>query len=76
MANKIFVKDEMPIKAEFTSAIQNFFHATVSKVNFSATETLDILKKWLTENTDDKLNNFISQGILSVHKAWDLKLRL
>ena len=57
IANSIWHKNSMIFQADFIQRNQEYFDADVRAVNFSDSETLNLINGWIEEKTNGKISN-------------------
>ncbi len=63
IANSIWYRTGLAVKADFTALCQNKFDALVREMDFSSPEAAEIINKWVADNTRDKIKSIIDPPI-------------
>lgn len=51
IANSIWIKENFPVEDDFIATNQNYFNASVRRLNFSDPSSANIINNWVKENT-------------------------
>lgn len=61
IANAIFTNQSVKIKPDFVNTNRSFYEATVEAVDFTRTETVGIINKWASDNTNGLIEKVIEK---------------
>jgi len=61
IANAIFFEQSFPVKQEFFNVNQNFYDAEVSSLDFSNSQSVDVINNWVANKTNNKIEEIIDQ---------------
>ncbi|KAJ3646723.1 hypothetical protein Zmor_024298 [Zophobas morio] len=65
-ANKVYIRDNFPIKEEFKTIATNYFSSYLENINFkNGTAAAQTINKWIEEQTDNKIRDLITSDALS-----------
>ncbi|XP_065334642.1 uncharacterized protein LOC135935939 [Cloeon dipterum] len=59
IANKIYVKQNFPILAEYSKALKKFFKVEAENVVFTDPSTADKMNEWVSKETNNKITNLV-----------------
>ncbi|SFT04960.1 serpin B [Porphyromonadaceae bacterium NLAE-zl-C104] len=61
IANAIFTNQSVKINPDFVNTNRSFYEATVEAVDFTRTETVGIINKWASDNTNGLIDKVIEK---------------
>ncbi|RZC36281.1 Serpin domain containing protein, partial [Asbolus verrucosus] len=65
-ANKMYVKEDFPIKQSFKQAATEIYHSDVENIDFTQSQkAAKTMNSWVEKQTNNKIKNLISPNILS-----------
>ena len=66
VANKIYAKDDFKINKEFVNNLAKYFRSEIELTDFSkAPESAIKINSWVSNNTNNKINNIIDPASIS-----------
>lgn len=60
IANSIWNREGFPVKQDFINVNKEYFDAEVQTLDFSNTESVDIINNWVKDKTNDKIEQIIN----------------
>lgn len=61
IANAIFFEQSFPVKQEFFTVNKNFYDAEVNSLDFSNSQSVDVINNWVANKTNNKIEEIIDQ---------------
>ena len=61
IANSIFFEESFPVKQEFFNVNKNYYDAEVQSLDFSNSQSVDVINNWVADKTNDKIDKIIDQ---------------
>ena len=60
IANSLWVKNGFPVKPEYITVNQQYFHATADNVDMAVSSTADRINQWAADNTNDLIKKVVT----------------
>jgi serpin B len=61
VANSIWYRKEYTVLPDFIARNQSYYHAEVQPVDFAAATCKDVINKWVSDNTNKKIDKIVDQ---------------
>ncbi len=61
IANSIWYRDDFYVEEDFLNINKTYYDAEVAKLNFSDPASVDIINRWVSDKTHDKIDKIIEQ---------------
>jgi serine protease inhibitor len=59
LANSIWYRDDFQVLDEFIETNRKYFNAEVAEIDFSDPETVNVINKWIEDNTEGKIKEML-----------------
>ena len=63
IANSIWIREGFSVEKEFIDLNSTYFHAEIDNLDFSKSESVDIINDWVADATNDKIKTIIDDRI-------------
>lgn len=61
VANAVWIEQTFPVKAPFINALQEYYNASVNKLDFNDPAAPNVINKWCADNTNNLIKKVIDQ---------------